>query len=411
MATIKIKFRKSSIKGKAGTIYYQICHKQNNKSITTKIHILPYQWNSEKEQLNITPEEEAVLRKYQRQIDNDIALLKRIIKELDKRGGKYSLSDIVSLFHSPGTQTTIMPYIRELIAQLKEAKKFGTARNYQRTLNSFSAFLENTDYSFALFNEKLIQEYNNWLQSRDIVRNTVSFYMRILRSIYNKASHQHIVEQSFPFQNVYTGIDRTRKRAIDEDTILRLLKQDLSFSPSLSFARDLFIFSYCARGMAFVDIAFLRKQDIHNGTISYTRRKTGQRLIIRLEPCMDNILKRYAGTTKSSWYVFPLLSSENPEIAFKQYQTALGLYNRQLKKISNLMGLDTLLSSYTARHTWATVARNHHVPISVISAGMGHSSEKTTQIYLASLENSIIDNANRDLLAALNINPDDNISI
>ena len=235
--------------------------------------------------------------------------------------------------------------------------------------------------------------------------------MRILRSIYNKASHQHIVEQSFPFQNVYTGIDRTRKRAIDKDTILRLLKQDLSFSPSLSFARDLFIFSYCARGMAFVDIAFLRKQDIHNGTISYTRRKTGQRLIIRLEPCMDNILKRYAGTTKSSWYVFPLLSSENPEIAFKQYQTALGLYNRQLKKISNLMGLDTLLSSYTARHTWATVARNHHVPISVISAGMGHSSEKTTQIYLASLENSIIDNANRDLLAALNIDLDDNISI
>ena len=110
MATIKIKFRKSSIKGKAGTIYYQICHKQNNKSITTKIHILPYQWNSEKQQLNITPEEEAVLRKYQRQIDNDIALLKRIIKELDKRGGKYSLSDIASLFHSPGTQTTIMPY-------------------------------------------------------------------------------------------------------------------------------------------------------------------------------------------------------------------------------------------------------------------------------------------------------------
>ena len=277
----------------------------------------------------------------------------------------------------------------------------GTARNYRRTLNSFSGFLNGADIPFSLLDERLVGRYNDWLQRRRIVRNTVSFYMRVLRAVFNKAVREGIVPQSSPFRNVYTGVDRTRKRAVGEETVIRLRRLNLEHSPSLALARDIFIFSYCARGMAFVDIAFLRKQDIAGGTIRYVRRKTGQHLTIRIEPCMGDIIERYSQGTRTSDYVFPLLNAKDPVRVFSQYQTALGYYNRRLKRLADLLELEMPLSSYTSRHTWATTARNHNVPLSVISAGMGHASEKTTQIYLASLESSVIDQANRSIIASL----------
>lgn len=166
-------------------------------------------------------------------------------------------------------------------------------------------------------------------------------------------------------------------------------------------ARDLFLFSFYTRGMAFVDIARLRKSNIRDGIIRYERRKTGQPLYIRMEPCIKAILDRYAERVQNLPYVFPILKTEEPEAAYKQYTIALNYYNRLLKKLSDMLGLEKGLSSYTPRHSWATVARDSNIPLSVISAGMGHTSEQTTQIYLTMLENSAIDNANQKIIASL----------
>lgn len=177
----------------------------------------------------------------------------------------------------------------------------------------------------------------------------------------------------YPFRSVYTGVERTRKRAIREDIMVRLQKLNLADSAPLAFSRDLFIFSYCTRGMAFVDIAYLKKEEI---------------------------IKRYEPYVYNSPYLFPIITSNNPEEAYRQYQTALGYHNRKLKKLGKLTGENLRLSSYTARHSWATVARNHNVPLSIISAGMGHTSEKNTLIYLESVENSLIDKADEGILKA-----------
>ena len=336
----------------------------------------------------------------QRQIDGDLCLLRAIVGDFEARREEYGLSDVVGRFRS-SERFTVFAFVEKQIACLRADGKLGTARNYRRTLNSFSGFLNGADIPFSLLDERLVGRYNDWLQRRRIVRNTVSFYMRVLRAVFNKAVREGIVPQSSPFRNVYTGVDHTRKRAVGEETVIRLRCLNLEHSPSLALARDIFIFSYCARGMAFVDIAFLRKQDIAGGTIRYVRRKTGQHLTIRIEPCMGDIIERYSQVTRTSDYVFPLLSAKDPVRVFSQYQTALGYYNRRLKRLADLLELEMPLSSYTSRHTWATTARNHNVPLSVISAGMGHASEKTTQIYLASLENSVIDQANRSLIASL----------
>ncbi len=404
MATVKVKFRKSTVNGKTGVIYYQLCHKQKIAQLTTNIRLFPHQWDTDKTAVIISdPGVQSDLQACQQRIDNDIILLHTIISNLDCLGKAYSLTDIIKAFRSPDRRISLFTYIEEQIAHLKTAGKLGTARNYRRALSSFSAFLNDHDIPLSLFNEQVILKYDDWLRIRQVVRNTSSFYMRILRAIYNKAVHQHLVNQTFPFQNVYTGVERTRKRAVDEEVIMDLLKLDLSFSPSLSLVRDIFIFSYCTRGMAFVDIAFLQRQSIDGDMITYIRRKTGQRLIIHIEPCISKILQRYTAKNRNSPYIFPILKSIDPSRAFMQYQTALGYYNRRLKQLAKMLGVQTALTSYTSRHTWATTARNHNVPLSIISAGMGHTSEKTTQIYLASLENSVIDQANQSLLAGLNL--------
>ena len=401
MVKVKVKLRKSTVEGKAGVIYYQLCHKRQSRQITTGIRLFPDQWDARRERVMVAlAGRDAATAVVQRQIDGDLCLLRAIVGDFEARREEYGLSDVVGRFRS-SERFTVFAFVEKQIACLRADGKLGTARNYRRTLNSFSGFLNGADIPFSLLDERLVGRYNDWLQRRRIVRNTVSFYMRVLRAVFNKAVREGIVPQSSPFRNVYTGVDHTRKRAVGEETVIRLRCLNLEHSPSLALARDIFIFSYCARGMAFVDIAFLRKQDIAGGTIRYVRRKTGQHLTIRIEPCMGDIIERYSQVTRTSDYVFPLLSAKDPVRVFSQYQTALGYYNRRLKRLADLLELEMPLSSYTSRHTWATTARNHNVPLSVISAGMGHASEKTTQIYLASLESSVIDQANRSIIASL----------
>jgi integrase len=401
MVKVKVKLRKSTVEGKAGVIYYQLCHKRQSRQITTGIRLFPDQWDARRERVMVSlAGRDAATAVVQRQIDGDLCLLRAIVRDFEARREEYGLPDVVGRFRS-SERFTVFAFVEKQIACLRADGKLGTARNYRRTLNSFSGFLNGADIPFSLLDERLVGRYNDWLQRRRIVRNTVSFYMRVLRAVFNKAVREGIVPQSSPFRNVYTGVDRTRKRAVGEETVIRLRRLNLEHSPSLALARDIFIFSYCARGMAFVDIAFLRKQDIAGGTIRYVRRKTGQHLTIRIEPCMGDIIERYSQVTRTSDYVFPLLNAKDPVRVFSQYQTALGYYNRRLKRLADLLELEMPLSSYTSRHTWATTARNHNVPLSVISAGMGHASEKTTQIYLASLESSVIDQANRSIIASL----------
>ena len=394
ITSVKVKFRASRVSGKAGTIYYQLTHLRRTRCITTGIRLMPGEWDASAEPGRVPV--------WQCRIECDVDRLHRIIRDLGREGRPYTVDEVADRFCAQSCGVGVTAFMREQIAQLTADNRLGTARNYTRTLRSFSGFLGGGELPFAAFTERLVEEYNAYLLRRGVVRNTVSFYMRILRSVYNKAVRRRLAEPASPFGGVYTGVDRTRKRAIDERLIARLKSLDLPVSGALPLARDLFVFSYCMRGMAFVDMAFLRKKDMRDGAIHYVRRKTGQRMTVHLEPCMREIIGRYAPRTRDTPYLFPVLTAEDPARAYAQYQVALNYYNRLLKKLASLLGLDSGLSSYTSRHSWATAARNHNVPLPVISAGMGHTSERTTQIYLSALETSVIDSANRKILASLN---------
>lgn len=396
MATVKVKLRPSTVPGKAGTIYYQLTHLRQVKQITTKIHLHPQDWDSNKAQIIFTDSTSYLL---QCKIDRDLDRLKKIIYKIDAECANYTVNEIIEKFYQTTADYSITDFFTQQIQKLKNDNRRGTARNYSKTLKSLKAFMKNTDSMFNIVTEQFVESYNTFLIQRGVVRNTISFYMRIFRSVYNKAVTQKIIEQTFPFKNVYTGVDRTRKRAVTETVISQLLSIDLKKSKALQFARDLFIFSFYARGMAFVDIVYLKKSNIQNGYITYVRHKTGQELTIRIETRLQNIINQYE--KKDSPYLFPILNTEDENKAYSQYEIALNYYNRQLKRLSKLLEPNINLSSYTPRHTWATTARNKNVPLSIISAGMGHSSEKTTLIYLTKIDNSIIDEVNKAIIDSI----------
>ena len=396
MATIKVKLRPSSVVGRAGTIFYQVTHRRATQQITTNIRLQSNEWDALRESVAVSVADRSIV---QNRIDSDIALLKRIVKDLDNSGVTYSVGDIVKRFKSPECHVLVLDFMRNQIRLMRNANRLGTALNYEKTMKNFAEFLGGVNLPFSAMTEQLIADYNAYLVHRGMVRNSISFYMRIMRAVYNKAVRQKLVEQSHPFTEVYTGIDRTRKRAVSESVISQLYKLKLTEGTPLAFARDIFIFSYCTRGMAFVDIAYLKKENIQNGVICYARRKTGQLLSVRIEPSIQRIIDRYASIL--SPYIFPILTSTETKQSYEEYQVAINNHNRLLRRLSKMLPTGCKLTSYTSRHSWATAARNHNVPISVISAGMGHTSERTTQIYLTMLENSVIDDANQGLIMSL----------
>ena len=286
-------------------------------------------------------------------------------------------------------------YFTHCASALDQSGRFSTARNYRRTWDSFNRYLNRREFYMDEITGPIIASYNRSLYANNLRRNTISFYNRILRAVYNKAVKDGYVEQTYPFEAVYTGVDVTRKRALPVEMLHQIAAIKLQ-DPELALSRDLFLFSFQARGMSFVDMAFLTQQNLQHGFLHYVRRKTGQALSVRIEPWMQELLDRYQSQCHDP-YLLPILRSTEPKEAFAQYSAALVRHNILLRKLGSLVGADFPLSSYCARHSWATIARDAAVPLSVISSGMGHTSEKTTRIYLASLDNSLIDRANRQI--------------
>lgn len=292
----------------------------------------------------------------------------------------------------------LFPFMQETIVQLQKLGKTRTAETYQSALASFMRFREGKDVLISHIKDNLIVAYENSMKASGLSSNTTSFYMRILRAVYNRAVKQGITKQKYPFQYVYTGVAKTRKRAVDISIVRRLAEMDLDRNPSAALARDMFLFSFYTRGMSFVDMAYLRKSDLSRGILTYRRRKTGQNLFIRWEKCMDEIVSSY--DNPSSFYLLPIITSSDTDER-QQYINMSHKINRSLKSLGKKLGLPTPLTMYVARHTWANAARKKKIPISVISEGMGHTSEMTTRIYLSSLDADIIDRANKKILRLL----------
>lgn len=397
MISIKIKFRPSVVDGKEGSIYFQIIHNRVVRQLKTGYKVNENEWDKEAEMLIVRGDRSDILNSVKERLEWDAARLRKVVRILEMERRKYTADDVIAAFRKMTTETSMYAFTRRVIAQLKLMGKCRTSETYQTALNSFMAFRNNVDVPLDGFSSDLMLLYEAWLKAKNVSMNTISFYMRILRAVYNRAVEKGLADQRHPFRHVYTGVDKTVKRAVPIKIIKALKSLDLSAKPSLDFARDMFMFSFYTRGMSFVDMAYLKKKDLQNGILTYRRRKTSQQLTIGWEKCMGEIIGKYPSNETD--YLLPIVTMKGDER--RQYCNALHLVNYRLKDISAMLKLQRPLSMYVARHSWASAAKAKNIPLSVISEGMGHDSETTTQIYLASLETSVVDKANKMILGLL----------
>ncbi|MFI3240571.1 MAG: site-specific integrase [Bacteroidales bacterium] len=399
MASIRVKFRESKVEGREGVIYYQIIHDCVIRQIKTEYKLFANEWSQLFSKILITSytdKRSMYLMRMRDCVKSEVKNIENIIKSHE--GYNYGVDDIIKVAESSKQNITLYSYIRELISKLEELGKLRTAETYLSTMNSVMTFLQGEDITIGMIDSYLLERYETFLKDRNVSLNTISFYMRTLRATYNRAVEDDIIEQKFPFKRVYTNIEKTAKRALPPNCVTRLKELEFTESSSLEFARDIFMFSFYTRGMSFIDIAYLRKKDIKNGELKYRRRKTGQMLIIKWEKCMQLLVNKYPND--STEFLFPIIL--NNELSYrKQYLKGLATINRHLKKLAEIVDIQSPLTMYVARHSWASIAKQRNIPISVISEGMGHDNETTTQIYLASLDTSILDNANKLILESV----------
>lgn len=316
---------------------------------------------------------------------------------------------------------SLFQFMSLTIKVLMDNGQYRTMQHYKATLKIFMRFRGNKDIAMCEINADEMQSFEAYLKNKaKVCCNTSSFYLRILRATYNKAVANGLTTQKYPFKNVYTGIAKTRKRAISTESVRQIKRLDSEkyLTSKQKLARDIFLMCFYLRGISFIDLAYLRKSDIKEGYISYVRSKTGQRLFIRWEKEMQEIVDKYQEQTANSPYLFPFLSrnyfkdnkakNNNQYILHdigdeerRLYRNAEACISYHLKKLGIKIGIKGRLTLYVARHSWATAARNNNIPISVISEALGHNSETTTQIYLRSIKSSEVDDANAKVLATI----------
>ena len=399
MATVKIKFRASSVAGKEGTLYYHIIHQRKLRWISTDYHVYPEEWNARKSSVIVSNSNnrQAHLQLIQSQIDWEMKQMQCIIHDKEMDGVSYSVDDLANEIQQLPTSQSVFMFFRQQIAKKEQMQCVGTKNNYTNAVNRFIEFRNQKDLTFSQMTADMMEMYQAWLWNRGVGQNTVSFYLRTLRTLHHKAVEAGQATSNDIFAHVQTANVRTAKRAISVNDIRKIEKLDLPRGSSLDKARDMFLFSFYLRGMAFVDMAFLKKSDLKCGLVSYNRRKTHQNLNIEWIKPMQAIIDKYAEQTKDSPYMLPILTGKETS-PYTQYRKVEYNTNYNLKKIGKMIGLKIPLTTYVARHTWASIALHMNIPIATISEGMGHNSYKTTQIYLESIDVSTINEANKRII-------------
>ena len=402
MATTKFKFRASSVSGKQGTLFLQVIHQRWSRQVSTKYKLYPNEWDAAGQSVVIrrdtSSERSQYLHAVQETLQRDTSRLQLIILTLDHSRKTYQARDVVERFLKKEPSDDFQQFAERIIDQKKEEGHLSLAAKYRSSLNSLNRYLEGRQLAFDDITSSQMLGYETYLKKQGLCSNTTSFYMRNLRAIYNQAVKQGLTPQNHPFSTVYTGIAKTVKRAVNAKEFQQIKSAKLPPDSFAALSRDIFLFSFYTCGMSLIDIVNLKKTDLQGDYLVYCRQKTGQQIRIHWEPCMQELVNKYH--KDDSPYLFSLIAFPGIEEE-RQYQNRIHLINHHLKKLGEELGLSSKLTSYVARHSWASIAKSQNVPVAAISEAMGHTSERTTRIYLKWFDNTLVDSANQKVLSAI----------
>jgi len=376
----------------------RVCKDGKKKYQSLGISVKPEWWDFQKNRPKaICPNKDLILKIV---LDKEAAFQKQIL-ELKAEDKEFTASTLIA--HKKKMKT-VKDFYKELIDEYTLANKIGNAKVYKDSYWSLKTYTNNKlDIPFSHIDIDFLKGYEKWMRQKGYKETSMSLLFRTLRSAYNKAiAAKHAKRTSYPFDDfkVSKFNTRTEKRAVSKDIIKEIMNLDLSEkSEYMNFSRDLFMFSYFCSGINLTDIANLKQSNIVNDRLVYSRQKTGKRISIPLSDNAKQIIHKYMDKCSQD-YVFPILDNNIHKTEAQKYRRrkkVLRNVNACLKKIAKIIGIENL-TSYVARHSYATVLKNSGVNIALISETLGHSDLKTTQIYLDSFENEQIDAALENLL-------------
>ncbi len=402
--TVNFRFRESTAIPGRGVLVLFVTRHRKTRSTTTGYKLSISEWD-EKKQCIITrnttsPKRERELRKMQRKLDNDQCLLAKDKERLQQQDD-YNASDLIDSFRLHNRCLTLGEYVTDRAEAFRKAGKISTARAYETAYKSFIRSRSGFDIDLCKLDSPTMVRFEQYLKGIPLMPNSISCYMRSLSALYNHALETGIIpgKKVSPFKNVFTGYAKTEKRALPQKELIQI--KQLEAPTELKLSHTLFLFSFFTQGMSYIDVVSLTKENIRGNYIVYKRNKTGQTIKVEILPCIRQIIQLYQ--FKDSPYLFPVLrGTSNAQERWQAVQSGLCRMNRQLKTIARLAGITTKLTSYVARHSWATTASSVGVPIQTISRGMGHESERTTAIYVALLDTTDVDRANRRIMNIFN---------
>lgn len=421
MATYKFHFRPSSKLGlQEGKLFIRLIHDRISRTIRTTYAVFPHEWDAGARKI-LFPDEcnerLAYLLDLQEQISDDLKRLGAIDKNLNNRDS-YTVHDFIEAYSTQNEDNTLRSYTESQGRKLREAKRPRTARAYRTAANGLIRYNSGRNIALTEISSSLLLNFQEHMRSKGLHFNTISFYMRNLRAIYNKAIKDKMLpaRRENPFCSVYTGIYDSTRRALPLSDVARLYTYRTHMEhrakgemPSgirksqteTSMYRTLRFFMFCceARGMSFVDMIYLKKGDISEDKILYMRKKTKQILTVKITEEMRNVIDIF-GDKGDSPYVFPILDPTKPDLR-RQYESALRVQNKRLHRIGVSIGIPIPLTTHGFRHTWATLAKWNNVEIAKISEGLGHSNIKTTIRYLDSFEVSVMDQVSEQIAHVL----------
>ncbi|WP_300704112.1 tyrosine-type recombinase/integrase [Bacteroides sp.] len=293
-----------------------------------------------------------------------------------------------------------------VIESLKRNLQFPAVQTYTSTLHSVGAFLESDAIAMhCIFTPEQITRYENWLERQGLEPNTISTYLRTLQAVYNRWAPPGTPEHNPKlFKEAYTRIESSTKRALTREQVQKLFATNVdTLAPNQQRTLAYFLLMFLLRGMPFIDLAHLRKTDVRHGTITYLRHKTGKPIVVDIPREAWALLNKYRDKTDSV-YLLPILKDKDTQDAMEQfldYKSALRKYNRALAGVIRILLPGVRVSSYTARHTWATLAYYMGTPVGIISQSMGHSSLLVTMTYLKPFGNTELDKVNRQVISSV----------
>lgn len=391
MISVKLQlYTHKTLKDGTHPILVQILKDRKKKTISLGYSATVAQWNKNQNLPNSKHPNQQLLSRLIKLRINEI---QEIILDFENKKKNFTLDDICNKFRKKDTTDTFIGYADRLINDFNRIGKIGNAKVYKFTRDTFLKCQQNQQIKLVDINYKTINDFENYLIEKGNKINTVSVHLRTLRAIINKAIKEEIIDRSlYPFKEIKIKNEKTRKRAVNKDIIKKFENLDVSKEENLQLYKDIFMFSFYNRGMSFVDVAFLQVKNIENNRVIYTRKKTGQLFNIKITDKTKEIIGRYSKLDDPESYIFPIIQRIGNE--YLDYRNAMRLMNKKLKKLSELLKLDVPLTTYVSRHSWATIAKKSGISTSIISEGLGHESEETTQVYLDSFDTDVMDDAN-----------------